>query len=369
MKKALSMILAAMTAAALCAGCGNSGQGTPQTQAPAAAASPESSAGQAEAGESSQAGPETPEPEGSLKAAFITPQALGDGSVTDLSYSGFTRAAEEYGMETQVVEVQVGEYEETLRSMAQEGYGLLVCLQPELVDAVCTVAPEYPDTLFFSMNGEIHDIPNVLGSANKEQEGSYLAGVTAALMSETGKIGAVIGQDMAQNNRYAAGYEDGAKAARPDIQVSILYAGTFEDPAKGKELALTLYNSGYDVVYQVAAKTGLGVFEAAKELGEGHYVVGCDVDQSPLLPGQVIGSQITPYDTWVYAAMKDYGEGSFAGGRTEAFSMNRTGGAGFDFDSTGKITYKDGVKEAVEDSKEKIMSGEIVPESVREKDR
>ncbi|MCI8742107.1 MAG: BMP family ABC transporter substrate-binding protein, partial [Lachnospiraceae bacterium] len=251
MKKALSMILAAMTAAALCAGCGNSGQGTPQTQAPAAAAPPESSAGQAEAGESSQAGPETPEPEGSLKAAFITPQALGDGSVTDLSYSGFTRAAEEYGMETQVVEVQVGEYEETLRSMAQEGYGLLVCLQPELVDAVCTVAPEYPDTLFFSMNGEIHDIPNVLGSANKEQEGSYLAGVTAALMSETGKIGAVIGQDMAQNNRYAAGYEDGAKAARPDIQVSILYAGTFEDPAKGKELALTLYNSGYDVVYQV----------------------------------------------------------------------------------------------------------------------
>lgn len=368
MKKALSMILAAMTAAALCAGCGNSGQGTAQTQA-TAAASPESSAGQAEAGESSQAGPETPEPEGSLKAAFITPQALGDGSVTDLSYSGFTRAAEEYGMETQVVEVQVGEYEETLRSMAQEGYGLLVCLQPELVDAVCTVAPEYPDTLFFSMNGEIHDIPNVLGSANKEQEGSYLAGVTAALMSETGKIGAVIGQDMAQNNRYAAGYEDGAKAARPDIQVSILYAGTFEDPAKGKELALTLYNSGYDVVYQVAAKTGLGVFEAAKELGEGHYVVGCDVDQSPLLPGQVIGSQITPYDTWVYAAMKDYGEGSFAGGRTEAFSMNRTGGAGFDFDSTGKITYRDGVKEAVEDSKEKIMSGEIVPESVREKDR
>lgn len=315
MKKALSMILAAMTAAALCAGCGNSGQGTPQTQAPAAA-SPESSAGQAEAGESSLAGPETPEPEGSLKAAFITPQALGDGSVTDLSYSGFTRAAEEYGMETQVVEVQVGEYEETLRSMAQEGYGLLVCLQPELVDAVCTVAPEYPDTLFFSMNGEIHDIPNVLGSANKEQEGSYLAGVTAALMSETGKIGAVIGQDMAQNNRYAAGYEDGAK-----------------------------------------------------ELGEGHYVVGCDVDQSPLLPGQVIGSQITPYDTWVYAAMKDYGEGSFAGGRTEAFSMNRTGGAGFDFDSTGKITYRDGVKEAVEDSKGKIMSGEIVPESVREKDR
>lgn len=366
MKKKTAMILAAAMVMAMCSGCSGSGQSTADTTA-----APQTTAATAEKAE---AEPEKTEEKaapsaGGLKAAFITPQALGDGSVTDLSYSGFTRAAEEYGMETQVVEVQVGEYEETLRSMAQEGYGLLVCLQPELVDAVCTVAPEYPDTMFFSMNGEINDIPNVLGSANKEQEGSYLAGVTAALMSETGKIGAVIGQDMAQNNRYAAGYEDGAKAARADIEVSILYAGTFEDPAKGKELALTLYNSGYDVVYQVAAKTGLGVFEAAKELGEGHYVVGCDVDQSGLLPGQVVGSQITPYDTWVYAAMKDYAEGSFSGGRTEAFSMNRTDGAGFDFDSTGKVTYKDGVKEAVEDSKAKIMSGEIVPESVREKDK
>lgn len=304
-----------------------------------------------------------------LKAAFITPQALGDGSVTDLAYSGFTRAADEFGIKTQVVEVQVGEYEETMRMMASEGYGLLVCLQPDLTDAVRTVAPEYPDTLFFSMLGEIDDIPNVLGSCNREQEGSYLAGVTAALISKTGRIGAVIGQDMAQNNRYAAGYEDGAKTVRSDIQVDIVYAGTFEDPAKGKELALTLYNSGCDVVYQVAAKTGLGVFEAAKELGEGHYVVGCDIDQSPMIPGQVIGSQITPLDTWVYAAMKDYAEGTFTGNRIEAFSMNRTGGAGFDFDSTGKVEYPDGCKDTVENYRQKIISGEVVPESVREKDK
>lgn len=361
MKKGSMRILAAAMMVVLCSGCSAPKESTTATTA--APAATETTAKKEEPKK------EEPKKENVRKAAFITPQALGDGSVTDLSYAGFTKAAEEFGIETQVVEVQVGEYEETLRSMAQEGYGLLVCLQPELVDAICMVAPEYPDTMFFSMNGEINDIPNVLGSANKEQEGSYLAGVTAALMSETGKIGAVIGQDMAQNNRYAAGYEDGAKAARPDIEVSIMYAGTFEDPAKGKELALTLYNSGYDVVYQVAAKTGLGIFEAAKELGEGHYVIGCDVDQSPLLPGQVIGSQITPYDTWVYAAMKDFGEGNFTGGKTEAFSMNRTNGAGFALDSTGKITYKDGVKEAVEEGKTKIMSGEIVPESVREKDK
>lgn len=355
MKKTVIVVLATALVMTVCSACASTKETLPTAAATGAPTG-------------TTAAEKTPEKE-TLKAAFITPQALGDGSVTDLSYSGFMKASEEFGIETQVVEVQVGEYEETLRSMAQEGYGLLVCLQPELIDAICTVAPEYPDVLFFSMNGEINDIPNVLGSANKEQEGSYLAGMTAALMSETGKIGAVIGQDMAQNNRYAAGYEDGAKTARSDIEVSIMYAGTFEDPAKGKELALTLYNSGYDVVYQVAAKTGLGIFEAAKELGTGHYVVGCDVDQSGLLPGQVIGSQITPYDTWVYAAMKDFGEGNFKGGRTEAFSMSRTGGAGFDFDSTGKIVYKEEVQNIVNEYKEKIISGDVIPESVREKDK
>lgn len=359
-KRSVAVMIVAAMVMTILSGCGSQGAKTETTTAAPQATTTGSEQAQAKAAEA---------PKGGLKAAFITPQALGDGSVTDLSYSGFTRAAAEFGIEGQVVEVQVGEYEETLRSMAQEGYGLLVCLQPEMIDAICTVAPEYPDTKFFSMNGEINDFPNVLGSSNREQEGSYLAGVTAALMTNTGKIGAVIGQDMAQNNRYAAGYEDGAKAANPDVEVSIMYAGTFEDPAKGKELALTLYNSGYDVVYQVAAKTGLGIFEAAKELGEGHYVVGCDIDQSGVIPGQVVGSQITPYDTWVYAAMKDYAEGNFTGSRTEAFSMNRTEGAGFDFDSTGKVTYKDGVKEMVEECKLKIMSGEIVPESVREKDR
>ncbi len=169
MKRASSMILATMMAATLCAGCGNSNQGTAGTQATTTAA-PESTAPKADDAESAPTETEGEKTKGDLKAAFITPQALGDGSVTDLSYSGFTKAAEEFGMETQVVEVQVGEYEETLRSMAQEGYGLLICLQPELVDAVCTVAPEFPDTLFFSMNGEINDIPNVLGSANKNKK-------------------------------------------------------------------------------------------------------------------------------------------------------------------------------------------------------
>lgn len=366
MKKTAAVILGVTMVMTILSGCGGQGGNVATT-----GANPTTTAVSSDAAPATQQQTEAPKEaaKGGLKAAFITPQALGDGSVTDLSYSGFTKAAEEFGIEGQVVEVQVGEYEETLRSMAQEGYGLLVCLQPEMIDAICTVAPEYPETKFFSMNGEISDFPNVLGSSNREQEGSYLAGVTAAMMTNTGKIGAVIGQDMAQNNRYAAGYEDGAKAANPDVEVSILYAGTFEDPAKGKELALTLYNSGYDVVYQVAAKTGLGIFEAAKELGEGHFVVGCDIDQSGVVPGQVIGSQITPYDTWVYAAMKDYAEGNFQGSRTEAFSMNRTDGAGFDFDSTGQVTYKDGIKEMVEDCKQKIMSGEIVPESVREKDR
>ena len=147
MKKVMTMAMAAVVAVALCGGCSSS-SGSESSQA-------ETQASAAESGtEGTEQETQESEKSGELKAAFITPQALGDGSVTDLSYEGFTRAAEEFGYETQVVEVQVGEYEETLRSMAQEGYGLLVCLQPELVDAICTVAPEYPDTIAISEDFE-----------------------------------------------------------------------------------------------------------------------------------------------------------------------------------------------------------------------
>ena len=121
------------------------------------------------------------------KIALVTAQKLGDQGVTDLCYSGFMKAAEELGLETQVVEVQKGEYEESIRAMAESGYDILVILQTELVDATIKVAPDYPDVKFISILGEI-ELDNVKGILGLEHEGSYLAGIEAGMLSErTGK--------------------------------------------------------------------------------------------------------------------------------------------------------------------------------------
>ena len=98
-------------------------------------------------------------------------------------------------------------------------------------------------------------------------------------------------------------------------------------------------------------------------------VIGAHIGRTRSTAGRHIQLALRRLREEMEVCRYEYANGTFEGGKTEAFSMNRTGGAGFEFDTTGKVTYKDGVKEAVEESKEKIMSGEIVPESVREKDK
>lgn len=296
-----------------------------------------------------------------LRAAMITTQKLGDEGPIDLSYEGLKKGSEDFGYDIQVVETQTGEYEESIKAIAEEGYDLVVCVFPDLLDALTRVAPDYPDTKFMMILGEV-DSDNVKGTYNKEQEGSFLAGVLAAGTTNTNKIGFIAGADIAQNNRLAAGYQQGAQAVDPNIEVSIMYVGSFEDPTKGKELALMLYNQGHDVIYHAAAKSGLGIFEAAKELGEGHYVIGTDVDQNNLVPGQVLASMLTHYDLWIYETMQEVAEDTFEGqvvwydlksGKTELGLVD---------DSLYKIP--DELKQDIEDFKTKIENKEITVKEV-----
>lgn len=191
------------------------------------------------------------------KVAMVTAQRLGDKGVTDLCYDGFTRAAEDFNLDPNVVEVQKGEYQETLFALAESDYEVIVVLWAELVDATKEVAQYYPDTKFISILGNF-DAENVKCALGEEHEGSYLAGMLAGLKTETDYIGFVGGSNNPEINRFLAGYQQGALAVNPDIKVDAVYVGSFEDPTKGKDLSLMLYNQGVDVVYAAAAKSGLG---------------------------------------------------------------------------------------------------------------
>jgi basic membrane protein A len=299
-----------------------------------------------------------------LKAALVTAQRLGDKGVTDLCNEGFMKAAKEFGYETQVVEVQKGEYEESMRALAEEDYDVIVTLWMELVDATSKVAPQYPNVKFISVLGNIKQ-SNVMGILGKEHEGSYVAGVEAGMISKAGHIGFIGGQDNPEINRFLAGYEQGAKSVNPNIKIDAVYVGSFEDPTKCKDLALMLYNQGADIVYTAAAKSGLGMFDAAKETGK--YAIGCDVNQNNLVPGQVIGSMTIAYDKWIYEGMKQVAKNAFKAGVYE-FGVDGNY-VGLTLPTDDQFKVPDDVKKACEEAAKRVANGEVKVDPIPSKDK
>ncbi len=157
--------------------------------------------------------------------------------------------------------------------------------------ALNTVAPKFPDKKFILLDGPVDGFANVFPVAIAIDQGSYLAGMYAGLMTGVTtlpginpekKVGVVGGFDFPFINAYLEAYKAGAVAAGiPPENVIMGYAGDFMDPGKGKQAALPMYAAGADIVYQVAGGAGRGVFEAARESGA--FSIGIDYDQALMI--------------------------------------------------------------------------------------
>jgi basic membrane protein A len=173
------------------------------------------------------------------------------------------------------------------------------------------------------------------------------------------------GEDSDTINNFFVGYQQGALYANPDGAVlDPVYAGDYDSPDVGKELATTLYNNGADVVFAVAGKTGLGVFEAAKE--QDKYAIGVDSDQKYIDPDHIICSMKKDIGGSVYSVVSRYIEdGSFDGGTIwDADMTSGFVGIGYGVDTMTQ-QVSDELKAEVNDLAQKIIAGEIVVESTR----
>ena len=238
---------------------------------------------------------------------------LGDQNFNDLAKAGLDRAVEELGVEGNVIESRdAAAYIPNLTQSAEQGQ-LTVGVGFLLTEAITEVAEQYPDHSFMLIDS-VSEAPNVSSVTFKEQEGAFLAGVLAALMTESNKLGVVGGIKIPPVVRYAVGFEAGAKSVNPDIEVVVAYADTFDDPALGKELTLAQYNQGVDIAFPVAGKTGVGSFDAAKEMGEGYWVIAADTDQSQLGAEVQLAVSEKGVDTALFLAAQEVVEGTFTGG-------------------------------------------------------
>lgn len=211
----------------------------------------------------------------------------GDQSFNDSAAAGLDQAVEELGIESQESEAEADESEtareERLRTFADAGYNPIIAVGFAYEASLTKVAAEYPEVNFAIIDSENVTADNVANLVFAEEQGSFLVGAAAALKSETGNIGFVGGVEVPLIQKFQAGYEAGAKAVNPDIEIQATYLtqppdfSGFGDPAKGKTAAQGMYDAGADVVYQAAGGSGGGVFEAASESGT--KAIGVDSDQ------------------------------------------------------------------------------------------
>lgn len=298
----------------------------------------------------------------------------GDKSFNDSAYNGLQRAIKELGIEAQYIEPGEGsDRESALRLLAAQNFNLVIGVGFIFTDDVNNIAKEYPNTNFACVDMVV--VPNesgqfVLPTTNvaalkfREEEGSFLIGAIAALVSKTNKIGFIGGMDIPLINKFEAGYIAGAKTVKPDIEIISNYAGVtgtaFKDPAKGKELAMSQYGHGCDIIYHAAGSTGLGVFEAARNMHK--LAIGVDADQYPEAPGFILTSMVKRVDVAVFDTIKDCVEGKFTGG-VKSFGLNENG-VDFVYDKNNQNLINEHVYKKVLELKYKIGRGDIKVPSV-----
>lgn len=250
----------------------------------------------------------------SITATMVTDTAgIGDQSFNDMANEGGMRAQDELGVEFNVLESQTAaDYVRNLTDAA-ESSDISVAVGFLLTDALAEVSAQYPDSKFALIDSVV-EADNVVNYLFREQEGAFLAGVIAALTTQTNAIGFVGGIRIPPVMRYEVGYVAGARSINPDIEIAIAYADDFEDPDTGKELSLAQFNAGADVVHAAAGRTGIGAFDAAIEKGEGFWVLAADRDQSSLGEDFQLAAVIKGIDTAVYDSIKSVQDDTFVGG-------------------------------------------------------
>jgi basic membrane protein A and related proteins len=257
------------------------------------------------------------------------------------------------------------DYKSNLDSLIRRDFDLVFGIGFLMADAIGEAAEENPDDQFAIVDDEAVQKDNLVNIMFKEQEGAYLAGVAAAKMSKSGKIGFVGGMDIPVIHRFHAGFVAGATAANPDIEIMVNYVGDFSKADLGKIAANTMYSSGADIIFHAAGASGNGVFAEAierksKDANADVWVIGVDRDQ--YAEGQVdsstnvtLTSMIKRVDAAVIDVAKRTKDGKFPGGEIIRYGLAEEG-VGL-ADSRGVIS--DDILKEIKEYQEKIISGEI----------
>ncbi|MCM3610851.1 BMP family protein [Planococcus sp. MERTA32b] len=298
-----------------------------------------------------------------------------DKSFNQSAWEGLQKFGEDNGLEKgdggfdYLQSQSDADYNTNLNNLIRRDFDVVFGIGFLMEGAVAEIAEQQPDAQIAIIDAVV-EADNVASVLFKEQEGAFLAGVAAALMSETGKVGFVGGMEIPVIERFEAGFLAGVEAANPDVEVDVQYTGAFDKAELGKTTANRMYQGGADIIFHAAGGTGNGVFTEAKERKEADadanvWVIGVDSDQYD--EGQVGDANITltsvlkRVDNAVYNISEQAMNGEFPGGETVVYGL-ADDGIGL-ADSRGAIP--EDIMSQIEEFKQQIVDGDVtVPETV-----
>ncbi len=282
-----------------------------------------------------------------------------DKSFNEGVYNGIEKFKKETGISYKSFEItNPTQREQAIKKMAKRGGNPVLGIGFAQGPAIAKVAGEYPNTKFGIIDMVVNK-PNVQSIVFKEQEGSFLVGMLAAMASKTHKVGFIGGMDIPLIRRFECGYEQGAKYADPKVEVIKNMTGStpsaWNDPSKGGELAKAQFDRGVDVIFAAAGGTGIGVYQAAKDKGK--LAIGVDSNQNYLQPGTMLTSMVKRVDVAAYNLFMSVKNGTFKPG-IKALGLKENG-VDWAYDKYNKKLITEKMKKAVEQAKADIISGKI----------
>lgn len=291
----------------------------------------------------------------------------GDHSFNDSAAKGLDRALKDFGVKAKELTAKTtdteADREEKLSSLAKAGYNPVIGIGFAYQKSIDTVSKKFPKTSFGLVDSVV-DNPNVDNITFTEEQGSYLAGVAAALKSKSGNIGFIGGVDLPLIKKFEAGFVQGVQDTKSTAKVSVQYItrgsdlSGFSSPDRGKSAAQGMLDKGVDVVYAAAGGSGAGSIEAVSGK-PGAWSIGVDSDQylDPALAkykSSILTSVVKNVDGGVYDLIKSVVKDKKPIAGPHAYSLKENG-----VGLTTSGGFIDDIKAQIDAAKAKITSGSV----------
>lgn len=306
---------------------------------------------------------------------------LGDRSFFDSAHGGVMRAQSELGIHVRAIEggYNPANWAPDIEQLCQGDWDIIIAGTWQLQEIVQELAPQYPDKKFFvydtAVDYSLGNLDNVYSILYKQNEGSYLTGVLAGLITTSDlpyaearkRIGFIGGMDIPVINDFMVGFRQGARSVDPAIETLVAYVGDFNDPAKAKELSLAMFDQGVDIAFNGAAQAGLGLLDAGAE--RKRYTIGVDSDQyllykdsNPERAQFIVTSMLKNVGASLYRALEMHLAGTLPYGEVENLGIEENGVGIADNENFRAIVPQVFIDQ-IRDAEQKIKAGEITVET------